>query len=427
MLLVESDEDLRVAYGWYLRKAGIDVDAVGDVPDAELALATTKYDAVVIAYRLASGDALNYLRERRAAGWQMPVLLLAGWDHVTDEYSVADLRHVDDQLVKPFPLDDLVERVRKLIQRAAAKAAQVLRVGDVEIDTARRRARRAGAPLVLTVREFAALELLAANQGQPVSHADLIGHVWSEMVDPPSGALAVVIGSLRRKLGPTVDVRRVADIGYRLTGQQSPAEMGLAFPVTIYLSDQSVHRQVQAAVEELIHTAGAVIVDRDEPVLGSWFRRMRARTRAAATSGLAREAATSAAHALDSRLVLAQDATVTATMMQNLGPVLASLQPTKDAVIRVGALLIVKVEWTVTVHQLTAAQQLVLDHHPQLLTSPHDILAALRPTTNSTATTSVAFATPPTTTPDMTPNTAPPLLSHNSDHPRAPDSPAGPT
>jgi hypothetical protein len=72
-------------------------------------------------------------------------------------------------------------------------------------------------------------------------------------------------------------------------------------------------------------------------------------------------------------------------MMQNLGPVLGSLQPTKDAVIRVGALLIVKVEWTVAVHQLTAAQQLLLDHQPQLLTSPHDILAALHQEAKSPA------------------------------------------
>ena len=54
-----------------------------------------------------------------------------------------------------------------------------------------------------------------------------------------------------------------------------------------------------------------------------------------------------------------------------------SLQPTKDAVLRVGALLIVKVDWAVNVFQLTAAQQALLDHRPQLATSPHEIVAAL--------------------------------------------------
>jgi hypothetical protein len=104
---------------------------------------------------------------------------------------------------------------------------------------------------------------------------------------------------------------------------------------------------------------------------------MRAKIAVAARSPLGYETRIVAAHAMESRVVHAQDATVTATMMQNLGPVLASLQPTKDAVLRVGALLIVKVDWVVMVHQLTAAQQLKLDHEPQLVQSPHEILTAL--------------------------------------------------
>lgn len=83
------------------------------------------------------------------------------------------------------------------------------------------------------------------------------------------------------------------------------------------------------------------------------------------------------AHAIESRLVLAQDAEVTAKLLQNLAPVLGALQPTKDAVIRAGALLIVKVDWVVSVFQLTAAQQARLDHRPQLASSPREIVAAL--------------------------------------------------
>ncbi|WP_143168562.1 hypothetical protein [Amycolatopsis australiensis] len=69
--------------------------------------------------------------------------------------------------------------------------------------------------------------------------------------------------------------------------------------------------------------------------------------------------------------------------------------------IRVGALLIVKVEWTIAVHQLTAAQQLLLDHHPQLLTSPQAILAALQPNTeSSTPEKQARHGDPPAITPD---------------------------
>ncbi len=148
-------------------------------------------------------------------------------------------------------------------------------------------------------------------------------------------------------------------------------------PITIYLSDATIHARVEAAVEDLIVSAGGFIEQREDPVLGSWFRRMRAKTSTVIGSSGVREVVMAAAHAADLRVALAQDATVTATMLQNLGPVIEALQPTKDAVLRVGALLIVKVDWTIVVHQLTAAQQLLLDHRPQLATSPAEILTAL--------------------------------------------------
>jgi Effector Associated Constant Component 1 len=171
---------------------------------------------------------------------------------------------------------------------------------------------------------------------------------------------------------PAGQLRRLID-GFTRNGKAAQATV----PVTIYLSDERVHGQVEAAVDDLLDTAGLRIEDRDDPVIGSWFRRMRATLKDVMRSPAVREGTLVAAHAVDTRLVLAQDAAVTATMMQNLGPVITSLQPTKDAVVRVGALLIVKVDWAVKVFQLTAAQQAVLDHRPQLDRSPHDIVAAL--------------------------------------------------
>jgi hypothetical protein len=150
-----------------------------------------------------------------------------------------------------------------------------------------------------------------------------------------------------------------------------------SLPVTIYVSADGIHQQVQDAVDALLATAGLQIEDRDEPILGSWFRRMTATLKQWALSPAGQEAMQTAAHAADSRLVLAQDAQITATLLQNLPPLLMSLQATKDAVVRVGALLVVKVDWTVQVFQLTAAQQLQLDHHPQWARSPQEIIAAL--------------------------------------------------
>jgi hypothetical protein len=148
-------------------------------------------------------------------------------------------------------------------------------------------------------------------------------------------------------------------------------------PITIYVSDESAHEQIEAAIENVLAAADGHIENRDDPVYGSWFRAMRAKISNFVNSPLGDEVKTLAAHTVESYVVHAQDATVTATFLQNLGPVLVALQATKEAVIRTGALLIVKIDSSLVVHQLTPTQQLQLDHQPQLAQSPHEILSAL--------------------------------------------------
>lgn len=113
-------------------------------------------------------------------------------------------------------------------------------------------------------------------------------------------------------------------------------------PVSIYLSDERIHEKVEASVEQWLAEADVAIDARHEPVLGSWFRRLEGSVRRAAKTPAGREALLTATHVADSHLVQTQDAYVTATLLQNVGPVLQALQPTKDAVVRAGALLIVK-------------------------------------------------------------------------------------
>jgi len=148
-------------------------------------------------------------------------------------------------------------------------------------------------------------------------------------------------------------------------------------PITIYLSETDGHDQVQCAVENLLAEAGLRIDSREDPVVGSWFRRMWAAAGRAVTSSVAREGALVATHAIDTRLVLAHDAVITAKLMENLPPVIDTLKTYEEAVIRVGALLIVKADGKVAVHQLTPAQQAILDHQPQLAKSPCEILLSL--------------------------------------------------
>lgn len=169
-----------------------------------------------------------------------------------------------------------------------------------------------------------------------------------------------------------------AELAAKASNEQGDANAADSVSVSIYLADEGIHEQVEAAVEHWLATARVAIDTRDEPVIGSWFRRLTGSLKTTSKTPAGREALLTAVHVVDSRVVQSQDAYVTATLLQNVGPVLQALQPTKDAVVRAGALLIVKVEWVVQVHQLTAAQQAILDHRPQLATSPNEIITALQ-------------------------------------------------
>jgi hypothetical protein len=206
----------------------------------------------------------------------------------------------------------------------------------------------------------------------------------ADMAGPDAAeARAELADELLDLLPPEHPIVRVLRTGSMFLRPDAVSEAATGLPdtstvaVTVYLSDERIHQGVEEAVEALLAAAGLQISQRDAPVTGSWFRRMAAVVKSGVNSPLARETAVTAAHAADTRLRLAQDAAVTATMLQNLPPLIGALHPTKDAVIRVGALLIVKVDWIVHVFQLTAAQQWQLDHQPKLASSPQEIMKAL--------------------------------------------------
>lgn len=211
VLVVEDDENLRVAIAAALRSAGFAVDAAADLPVADEALSVNSYDCAVFDRMLPSGDALYYVRSRRPS---VPVLFLTARDSVTDR--IAGLEHGDDYLVKPFAVEELEARVRRLCRRVASGLPPVLRCGDLELDTGRHEVRRAGVLLTLTGKEFDVLRHLVVRQRTPVERTELIREVWDPFVDPASNVLDVVINQLRRKLRQPPMIHTVRGFGYRI-------------------------------------------------------------------------------------------------------------------------------------------------------------------------------------------------------------------
>ncbi|MEU4765226.1 response regulator transcription factor [Actinosynnema sp. NPDC023794] len=213
VMVVEDDENLRVAVAAELRGSGLDVDTAGDIPAADRAFARTDYACVVFDRMLGDDDAIDYVQRQRAGGWTTPVLFLTARDAVGDR--VAGFAHGgDDYLVKPFAVEELTARVHKLCRRAGVGRPTVLRHADLEVDCIRHEVRRAGVLLSLSGREFAVLEYLAAHVGQVVTRTDLIEHCWDD--EPMANVVEAVIKRLRRKLhGPEL-IHTVHGHGYRL-------------------------------------------------------------------------------------------------------------------------------------------------------------------------------------------------------------------
>jgi len=129
-----------------------------------------------------------------------PVLMLTARDTVADRVQGLD-RGADDYLSKPFDLDELLARIRALIRRTTGLTHSVVEIGDLVIDTARRRTMIAGAEVTLTAREYVLLEYLALHRGETVSRAELYEHLFDENDNTLSNLLDVHVSNLRRKLG----------------------------------------------------------------------------------------------------------------------------------------------------------------------------------------------------------------------------------
>jgi DNA-binding response OmpR family regulator len=216
-MVVEDDDDLRLAVTTDLAGAGLAVDQAADLATADAALSAGDYDCVVFDRVLPDGDSIHYVQRRRERGWAVPVLFLTARDSLADR--VAGFEHGgDDYLVKPFAIAEMTSRVRALCRRAGAGRPSVLRHADLVVDCARREVRRAGVLLSLTAKEFAVLEYLIARPERAVGRDELIEHCWDSSTDPMSNVVDVVVRRLRGKLREPELIHTLRGRGYRLGG-----------------------------------------------------------------------------------------------------------------------------------------------------------------------------------------------------------------
>ena len=220
ILLAEDDTSLGETIQAWLRLDQHAVDWVRRGDSAQTALATHRYDCVLLDRGLPgmSGDAL--LSNLRARGDTVPVILITAFNALSDRVEGLDLG-ADDYLVKPFELEEMSARIRAAVRRGASQASNVLAHAGIALDLETRQASLHGRPVALTAREYHVLLALLQRRNGIVTRARIEESLygWGEEVE--SNAIEVYIHNLRKKFGSD-SIVTVRGLGYRLKEEGQP-------------------------------------------------------------------------------------------------------------------------------------------------------------------------------------------------------------
>jgi DNA-binding response OmpR family regulator len=215
LLIVEDEKRLALSLAKGLTAEGYAVDVVHDGLEGLHAAAEGWYDLLVLDIMLPGMNGYRVCSTLRAAGNDLPILMLTAKDGEYDEAEGLDTG-ADDYLTKPFSYVVLVARIKALLRRRGRSGGSpVVTVGELRVETAARRVFRGEDEVALTAKEFAVLEQLAVRAGDVVSKPQILEHVWDFAYDGDPNIIEVYISALRRKLGAD-RIQTVRGAGYRL-------------------------------------------------------------------------------------------------------------------------------------------------------------------------------------------------------------------
>jgi len=214
VLVVEDDPILLDGIKVGLALGGVTVDGVATCADARAALATSRFDAIVLDLMLPDGSGLDVLGEMRGEGDAPPVLLVTALDEPADRILGLD-SGADDYIGKPFDLDELAARVRAVARRHAGRAAPLMQAGAIALDPSTLSVTVAGEPVSLSRREFSVLAALMERPGTVRSKSEIEDRLYGWQEEVESNTVEVHIHNLRNKIGRTA-IETVRGLGYRI-------------------------------------------------------------------------------------------------------------------------------------------------------------------------------------------------------------------
>ncbi|MDW5592842.1 response regulator transcription factor [Conexibacter stalactiti] len=212
ILIAEDEERLAAFLEKGLKAEGFATTVVGDGDTAAAVAHEDEFDLLVLDLGLPGKDGMDVLRELRARGSRLPVVILSARDETVEGLELG----ADDYMTKPFRFDELLARIRVRLRDQPSADTLVLAAGDLSLDLRTRMAAVDGRTIELSAREFTMLEVFLRHPGQVMSREQLLSHVWGYFYDPGSNVVDVYVGYLRKKLGKD-RIRTVRGMGYALS------------------------------------------------------------------------------------------------------------------------------------------------------------------------------------------------------------------
>ncbi|HET6561798.1 MAG TPA: response regulator transcription factor [Marmoricola sp.] len=228
VLVVDDDKAVRDSLRRSLEFNGYEVALASDGAEALAGIGGISPDAVVMDVMMPRLDGIEATRALRAAGNDLPILVLTARDSVGDRVDGLDAG-ADDYLTKPFALEELLARLRALLRRTSTAAgegpesddldAEELTFSDLTLNPATREVRRGGRPIDLTRTEFALLEMFLRRPRRVLDRSFILEEVWGYDFPTTANSLEVYVGYLRRKTEAEGEPRllhTVRGVGYVL-------------------------------------------------------------------------------------------------------------------------------------------------------------------------------------------------------------------
>lgn len=218
ILVVEDEHKIAAAIKKGLEQESFAVDlAYEGVGGFDLA-STEEYDCIILDLMLPGMSGLDFCRRLRQENIHTPILILTAKGAIEDKVEGFNLG-ADDYLVKPFSFEELLARIKALIRRPRNFVADILKIGDLEVNTQNFEVKRGNKRIDLTRREFAILEYLVRNKGKVLSKDQIISHIWDYDADILPNTVEVFIKNLRRKIDRPFHrslIKTIRGFGYKI-------------------------------------------------------------------------------------------------------------------------------------------------------------------------------------------------------------------